>query len=84
MTSFHHQSEAQHPKSSAIHKHAGRISGLHRQVRAMSALPPITEVGRRIEFAFGCRFMSWFAFNSMSLRLGAPAAPHRVGEHRQN
>ena len=28
MTSFHHQSEAQHPKSSAIHKHAGRLPHL--------------------------------------------------------
>ena len=27
-TSFHHQSEAQHPKSSAIHKYAGRLPHL--------------------------------------------------------
>ena len=28
LTSFHHQSEAQHPKSSAIHKYAGRLPHL--------------------------------------------------------
>jgi len=36
-TSFHHQSEAQHPKSSAIHKYAGRLPHLwviNGQVRA--------------------------------------------------
>jgi hypothetical protein len=27
-TSFHHQPEAQHPKSSAIHKYAGRLPHL--------------------------------------------------------
>ena len=27
-------------------------------VRAMSALPPITDVGRRIQVSIGCRFMS--------------------------
>jgi hypothetical protein len=27
-TSFHHQPEAQHPKSSAIHKNAGRLPHL--------------------------------------------------------
>ena len=27
-TSFQHQSEAQHPKSSAIHKYAGRLPHL--------------------------------------------------------
>jgi hypothetical protein len=30
-TSFHHQSEAQHPKSSAIHKYAGRLPHLMTQ-----------------------------------------------------
>ena len=33
MTSFHHQSEAQHPKSSAIHKYAGRLPHLMTQSR---------------------------------------------------
>jgi hypothetical protein len=28
VTSFHHQPEAQHPKSSAIHKYAGRLPHL--------------------------------------------------------
>jgi hypothetical protein len=28
VTPFHHQPEAQHPKSSAIHKNAGRLSHL--------------------------------------------------------
>jgi hypothetical protein len=28
VTSFHHQPEAQHPKSSAIHKIAGRLPHL--------------------------------------------------------
>jgi hypothetical protein len=28
LTSFHHQPEAQHPKSSAIHKLAGRLPHL--------------------------------------------------------
>ena len=32
-TSFHHQSEAQHPKSSAIHKYAGRLPHLMTQSR---------------------------------------------------
>jgi hypothetical protein len=30
VTSFHHQSEAQHPKSSAIHNYAGRLPILRR------------------------------------------------------
>jgi pimeloyl-ACP methyl ester carboxylesterase len=31
-TSFHHQPEAQHPKSSAIHNNAGRLSHLWKDV----------------------------------------------------
>ena len=38
MTSFHHQPEAQHPKSSAIHNNAGR-------------LPHLLGVKRRSKFA---------------------------------
>jgi hypothetical protein len=37
VTSFHHQPEAQHPKSSAIHKLAGRLPNLR----------PITDKVRR-------------------------------------
>jgi len=40
-TSFHHQSEAQHPKSSAIHKYAGRLPHL------------MTQSGRRTQSARG-------------------------------
>jgi hypothetical protein len=52
-TSFHHQPEAQHPKSSAIHKNAGRLSHLwvrsrHQSiVRVMSALPPKADIAER-------------------------------------
>ena len=43
MTSFHHQPEAQHPKSSAIHNNAGRLPHLlalsgHRLVRCTCLL----------------------------------------------
>jgi hypothetical protein len=33
VTSFHHQPEAQHPKSSAIHKLAGRLPHLRAKSR---------------------------------------------------
>jgi hypothetical protein len=38
-TSFHHQPEAQHPKSSAIHKLAGRLPHLLGVERTLS--PPL-------------------------------------------
>ena len=41
MTPFHHQSEAQHPKSSAIHKYAGR-------------LPHLMEIDHYGEMLVGC------------------------------
>jgi hypothetical protein len=43
-TSFHHQSEAQHPKSSAIHKCAGRLPHL---------MTPNVWTGRASQEAFG-------------------------------
>jgi hypothetical protein len=49
-TSFHHQPEAQHPKSSAIHKLVGRLSHLWVQtlancdVRVTSVHPSISDM----------------------------------------
>jgi hypothetical protein len=37
-TSFHHQPEAQHPKSSVIHKNAGRLLHLSDQQRTNCAV----------------------------------------------
>src|SRR5712691_4888176 len=39
-TSFHHQPEAQHPKSSAIHKNAGRLPHLWVDIVAKRFLVP--------------------------------------------
>jgi hypothetical protein len=47
-TSFHHQSEAQHPKSSAIHKYAGRLPHLMTQ-SGHAVCPPLVLSG---SFAF--------------------------------
>ena len=54
-TSLNHQPEAQHPKSSAIHKLAGRLPHLpKRDVRVTSAYPSISDMtSRRGERRFG-------------------------------
>jgi hypothetical protein len=45
VTSFHHQPEAQHPKSSAIHKLVGRLPHLpKRDVRVASVRPSISDM----------------------------------------
>jgi hypothetical protein len=44
-TSFHHQSEAQHPKSSAIHKYAGRLPHLWGQSPTLAGHAPMSEKG---------------------------------------
>jgi hypothetical protein len=50
-TSFHHQPEAQHPKSSDIHKNAQPITpslgqrATYRHVVTMSDMPPTTDIG---------------------------------------
>ena len=47
-----------------------------RQVRAMSALPPTTDVGRRsFKSAFGCRFMS-YAERCLRSALRSKAGPY--------
>src|SRR6516164_21465 len=42
-TSFHHQPEAQHPKSSAIHKKTGRLPHLYPRKRTSDLLAPVSE-----------------------------------------
>jgi len=44
VTSFHHQPEAQHPISSAIHKNAGRLPHLL-AITSIRAIPWIATVG---------------------------------------
>src|SRR5215813_2958394 len=54
VTSFHHQPEAQHPKSSAIHKNAGRLPhllGVKRTSRGR-ALMSASLIGRLGSSAF--------------------------------
>ena len=48
-TSFHHQPEAQHPKSSAIHKNAGRLSHLlaNPEVEALGEVQRLTHLGHQ-------------------------------------
>ena len=52
MTSFHHQPEAQHPKSSAVHKIAGRLPHLLPQERpnrgqvAKDEKGPLTDISQ--------------------------------------
>jgi hypothetical protein len=52
-TSFHHQSEAQHPKSSAIHKNAGRLPHLLAQSghSAVAVESPLSGVKRTSQIA---------------------------------
>jgi len=45
-TSFHHQPEAQHPNSSAVHKLVGRLTHLLGVKRTLSGRPRLVDVKR--------------------------------------
>jgi hypothetical protein len=47
VTSFHHQPEAQHPKSSAIHKNAGRLPHLYPRKLPQHSLTGVSAKGQR-------------------------------------